>query len=148
MFIFNFFKKQFHMKILKRSYYKKGECKLCGRCCHNIYVRHDYKVIQNESEFEKIKNEDGSSFYQNVEVVGCDDFGLLFSCKMYDKERKLCKNHWFRPLICRKYPDEAIFKMGATLKEDCGYYFEPIESFKEVYKKTSKKPIKNFDQSD
>ena len=144
----NYLKKQFYLKILKRNYFKKGVCKKCGRCCHNIYVRHDYKTIKTKEEFEKIKSQDGSTFYKNVEVVGVDDFGLLFSCKMYDPIKKLCKHHRFRPLICRKYPDEAIFKMGAQLKEDCGYYFEPIESFKEVYLKISKKPFKNFDQSD
>ena len=50
--IFEKIKKFYHLKILKRRYYRHGKCAMCGCCCENIYVRHEGKVIQSENEFE------------------------------------------------------------------------------------------------
>ena len=117
---------------------------MCGACCRNIYVRHDENVIKTEEEFKKIQDTETYSFYQHIKVIDKDDFGLIFECEKFDKEKNLCKDHKKRPPICKNYPSEEIFKMGACLKDDCGYYFEPIESFEEVFKKISKKPQKNI----
>ena len=144
--LFSFFKKQYHLKILKRRYYRFGNCLKCGSCCENIYVRHSNKIIQTEEEFEEIKKQDNYSFYRHIEIIDKDEFGLIFACQKYDKEKKLCKNHKKRPSICSNYPSEEIFMMGACLKEGCGYRFEPIEKFDEIFKKISKKPVKNFEQ--
>ncbi len=145
MTLFEKIKKFYHQKILKRNYYRFGKCKQCGRCCANIYVRHGKDIIKEESEFENIKKTDDYSFYQHIEVIGKDDFGLIFECKKFDKEKKLCKDHKNRPPICRNYPSEEIFKMGAQLQSDCGYSFEPIEKFCEVFEKVNKKPPKDFE---
>jgi len=142
--IFDFFKKQYHLKILKRRYYRHGKCKMCGCCCENIYVRHNNSIIKSKEEFIKIKKEDCYSFYQHITVVGKDDFGLIFSCDKFDKEKRICTQHKKRPSICSKYPTEDIFSMGASLKDDCGYSFEPIEKFDEIFKKVLKKFLKNF----
>lgn len=144
----NFFekiKKFYHQKILKRKYYRIGKCVMCGACCENIYVRHAGKIIKNEQEFKKILEEDGYAFYKHIRIIGCDDFGLLFACNKFDKEKRLCSDHKHRPLICRKYPHEVIFSFGASLKETCGYSFVPIESFSEVFSKIKKKPVKEFE---
>lgn len=142
---FNFLKKQFHTKILKRKYYRFGTCNKCGSCCQNIYVRHKDNIIKTEEEFQKIQDNETYPFYQHIKVIGKDDFGLIFECEKFDKEKKLCKQHNKRPDICRKYPSEEIFKMGACLKEGCGYYFEPIEKFSEVFARINKKPVKDFE---
>lgn len=144
--LFSFIKKQYHLKILKRRYWRFGSCVKCGCCCENIYVRHNGAVIQDEETFEKIKKEDDYSFYKHIEIIGKDEFGLIFSCQKFDKEKRLCTAHKSRPSICSNYPSEDIFKMGACLKEGCGYRFEPIEKFDEVFKKVSKKPVKDFEQ--
>ncbi len=138
-------KKFYHLKILRKKYYRKGQCNRCGCCCENIYVRHNSKVISSTEEFEKIKNEDSYSFYQHISVVGKDDFGLLFSCDKFDKEKRICKDHKNRPSICRNYPSEEIFSFGARLQEKCGYSFEPVESFAEVFEKIQKKKPSPFD---
>ena len=117
---------------------------MCGCCCENIYVRHGRKVIETEEEFKKIKENDDYIFYKHISPIGKDDFGLIFECNKFDKEKRLCKDHKNRPSICRNYPSEEIFKMGAQLKDECGYHFEPIEKFEEVFKKISKRPIKNI----
>ena len=81
----NFFKKIhkfYYSKILKKKYFKIGTCLKCGCCCENIYVRHNGKVINNSDEFENIKKIDPYSFYKHIEIVGKDDFGLIFTCKI------------------------------------------------------------------
>ena len=142
----DFIKKQYYMKILKRRYFRHGFCRMCGECCRNIYVRHGKNIIKNQEQFEQIKKSEDYIFYHHIKVIGSDDFGLIFECEKFDKEKHICTDHKNRPPICRNYPSEEIFKMGATLKDDCGYSFEPIEKFDEVFKKVMKKPIKNFDE--
>ncbi len=145
MTLFDTIKKFYYLKILKRRYYRHGNCIKCGACCKNIYVRHNQKVIKTEEEFEKIKSTDDYSFYQYIEVIGSDDFGLIFACNKYDSEKKLCKDHKHRPSICINYPSEEIFSFGAQLQDKCGYSFEPIEKFSEVFEKVNKKPVKEFE---
>ena len=144
--IFNKIKKFYHLKILKRRYFRNGFCKKCGCCCENIYVRHKNNVIKTQEEFEEIKKTDSYSFYQHITPVNQDDFGLIFECDRFDKEKRLCKDHKKRPSICINYPSEEIFSFGARLQDCCGYSFEPIEKFEEIFKKISKKPVKNFEE--
>ena len=138
-------KKQYYLKILKRKYYRLGKCDKCGCCCENIYVWHKSSVIKTQEEFEEIKKVDSYSFYQHIKVVGKDDFGLIFECEKFDKVKRICKEHKKRPSICKNYPSEQIFSFGAQLQEKCGYRFEPIEKFSEIYAKICKKPPKNFE---
>ena len=144
--VFNKIKKFYHLKILKKRYYRLGSCNCCGACCENIYVRHNGSVIKTEEEFYKIKKEDNYPFYQFIKVIKKDDFGLVFECTKFDKEKRLCKDHKNRPSICRNYPSEEIFSFGAQLQDNCGFSFAPIQSFEEVFKKISKKPVKNFEK--
>ena len=139
-------KKFYHLKILKRRYYRLGKCAQCGCCCENIYVRHEGKVIQSENEFESIKNNDDYSFYKHISIIGKDDFGLIFSCNKFDKEKRLCTDHKNRPSICKNYPSEQIFSFGAQLQDKCGYSFEPIEKFDEILNKVLKQPVKKFEE--
>ena len=46
-------KKYYHLKILKRRYFRLGKCLKCGSCCENIYIRHNGQVIKNKEEFDK-----------------------------------------------------------------------------------------------
>ncbi len=144
--IYQKLKKFYYKRIKNKRYFRFGKCKMCGACCQNIYVRHNNKIIKTEEEFNDIKNKDDYIFYKYVNVVGSDDFGLIFSCSKFDKEKKLCTVHKKRPPICRNYPSEEIFTFGACLQENCGYRFEPIESFSEIFNKVSKKPVKNFSE--
>ena len=138
-------KKFYCLKILKKKYFRTGKCLKCGCCCENIYVRHNGQVIKTKEEFEEIKQNDSYSFYQHISIVSQDDFGLIFECNRFDKEKRICTNHKKRPSICRNYPSEEIFSFGACLQEQCGFKFEPIESFEEVFCKICKKPIKEFE---
>ena len=124
-------------KLIGRKYYKEGKCKGCGRCCENIYVNHGKSgFIKTEEEFFNLKR--FNLFYNDLDIIGKDEFGLLFKCKNLDKKTMRCKIHWRRPLLCRKYPMEEIFKMGGILAPDCGYKLKPVNSFKEMLEKLTK----------
>ena len=123
--------------ILKRNYIRTGSCKGCGRCCREIYVRHGKETIRNEEEYEKLRS--SHSFYSFLKPVGKDEIGLIFECTKLDPETKKCKIHPFRPLLCRRYPQEEIFMMGGDISAGCGYKFIPIRTFNSVLKEVAKK---------
>jgi|InofroStandDraft_1065614.scaffolds.fasta_scaffold03150_10 hypothetical protein len=129
-------KKFIYLKILKRKYYRVGNCAKCGRCCKNIYVKHGKSFISDPDLFNKLKPL--HPFYFDLEIIGKDEVGLLFACKNLDEAARTCKIHNKRAKICRDYPMEEILKMGGTLAEGCGYRFEPIEKFSEILDKMSR----------
>lgn len=135
--IIGFIKKLVHKYILRRKYYRIGQCNRCGMCCQRIYVRHKKSVVKTDEEFKKLKRL--HPFYTYLEVIDKDDLGLVFKCNNFDKEKKICSIHNSRPGICRRYPSEQIFSMGAILSDDCGYSFTPIETFDEVLKHVKRK---------
>ena len=129
-------KKFFLANILKKHYYRTGKCKGCGQCCTHIYVKHFKHVLKDEAEFKKLQYL--HKFYSDLEIIDKDELGLVFECKNLDKETKRCKIHFFRPGICRRYPQEELFEMGGTISETCGYKMVPIYEFKEVMEKVKK----------
>lgn len=76
--MFKEIKKFIYTKILRRKYYRKGNCLGCGKCCKKIYVQTSKHVIQEEKEFEKLKLL--HRFYTYLTVVGKDETGLVFAC--------------------------------------------------------------------
>ena len=126
-------KKFIYTKILRRKYYRAGNCLGCGKCCRKIYVKTSKHVIQDEKEFEKLKFL--HRFYTYLTVVDKDDTGLVFSCSNLDEKTHLCKIHKKRPGICKRYPQEELFMMGGDLSDNCGYKMIPIIPFSEVLEK-------------
>lgn len=131
--MFNDIKKFIYTKILRRKYYRAGNCLGCGKCCRKIYVKTGRHVIQEEKEFEKLKLL--HRFYSYLNVIDKDETGLVFSCSNLDADTSLCKIHKNRPGICRRYPQEELFTMGGELSEGCGYKMIPIISFSEIMEK-------------
>ncbi len=130
-------KKLFYKYILRRTYYRYGKCARCGDCCSKIYVNHKKGIIKDEEIFLRLKKL--HPFYTFLEIIDKDNNGLVFKCNKFDKKKNICTIHKFRPTICRRYPSEEILKMHGVMSEKCGFYFKPIESFKEVLEKESKK---------
>lgn len=139
--IFGIITKFINKYILRKKYVRNGKCKRCGACCSRIYVRHGRHTINSEKEFTILKHL--HPFYSYLQVEGKDNIGLIFSCSNFDEEKHLCKIHKQRPGICRRYPDEIIFSMGASLSDGCGYTFKPIDKFSDVLKSLEKRPLKN-----
>ncbi len=123
-------KKFIHKYILRRKYYRTGQCIRCGDCCSKIYVNHQKGMIKDEETFKKLQNL--HPFYTYLEVVDKDDNGLVFKCNKFDKEKHICTIHKIRPGICRRYPSEVILKMNGVMSEECGYKFTPIDTFEDV----------------
>ena len=132
-----FLKKIFYKYILKRKYFRYGSCNRCGDCCSKIYVNHKKDTIKTVEEFEKLKKL--HPFYTFLEVIDKDINGLVFKCNKFDKEKHICTIHKFRPGICRRYPSEIILNMNGAMSDKCGFYFKPIDSFKDILKKQQKK---------
>lgn len=140
--MFKKLKKFFYTRILKRKFYRTGQCLGCGRCCEKIYVKHGKTVIQDEARFEKLRYL--HPFYMDLTVVGKDETGLIFSCSNLDENTHLCKIHDKRAGICKRYPQEEIFSMGGELGKECGYKFTPIVPFSEILNNMMKKKIKKI----
>ena len=134
-------KKFIYINILHKKYYRAGSCKRCGACCKRIYVSHGKHTIDSEEEFKKLQGQ--YPFYSYLKVDDKDDIGLVFSCANFDEEKHICRIHKTRPGICRRYPDEFVFTMGACLSDGCGYSFTPIENFIYVFADVQKRPVKN-----
>lgn len=125
------------LKILGKKYLRKGKCKACGKCCKGIHVRHSDHLIQDEKEFEELKKL--HFFYNYLEVIEKNELGLVFACTKVHPETGKCTAYKQRALICRVYPQEELFMLGGHISEDCGFYFEPIQTFEEVFEKTLNK---------
>lgn len=134
-------KKFFLSKILRKKYIRTGSCKGCGRCCQKIYVRHASDVIKTQEEFDRLKTL--HFFYGYLEVVGKDEVGLVFECTKLDKETGRCTAYNKRAVLCRQYPQEEIFMMGGSITDDCGYSFEPIIKFDEIFDKVKLKSLQD-----
>lgn len=140
--LFQILKEFIYKYILRKKYFRYGKCNRCGACCTRIYVKHQKGTVKTEKEFEILKKL--HPFYTYLTVIDKDETGLVFKCSNFDPEQHICKIHKKRPGICRRYPDEIIFSMGAALDEKCGFYFKPIVKFKDVLKNAGKKPIKSY----
>ena len=64
-------KKFFNLYILRRKYYRVGQCNACGRCCQKIYVKHK-NVIQTEEEFKKAKLESNNLIIDNIDLLNIE----------------------------------------------------------------------------
>ena len=140
--LFQILKEFVYKYILRKKYFRYGKCNRCGACCTRIYVKHQKDTVKTEKEFEILKKL--HPFYTYLTVIDKDETGLVFKCSNFDPEKRICKIHKKRPGICRRYPDEVIFSMGAALDENCGFYFKPIVKFKDVLKNVGKKPVKSY----
>ena len=131
----------FYKYILNKKYYRYGKCNRCGACCTNIYIRHKNSVIKTKEQFFEILKNDPTKFYKQIQITGVDDLGVTFKCSKYNSKEKKCNIHFFRPLICRKYPSEEIFKFNAILSPECGFKFKPIDSFSKVLDNLQKRTM-------
>lgn len=134
------FRKFFACNVLGQKYIRTGKCKACGRCCQGINIKHAGRMISDIKEFESLQKQ--HYFYTFLKVVDDSKFGLVFECTKLDKEAGNCTAYNQRALLCREYPQEAIFMMGGTIGAECGFKFTPIKSFDKVLLNVQKKTKK------
>lgn len=123
------------LKILKINYWRKGKCNQCGQCCRTITLRYPDKLLTTEAEFEQLKKV-LPRFEQFHLSDRADNGVLLFTCEFL-KDNK-CSLYHLRSLYCRFYPhfSNKFIKMGGKPLASCGFYYEPVVTFTEVFEKT------------
>ena len=110
-----------------------GECKQCGDCCRSLMLIESRGVVRSKRYFRKLQKR--SPFYQNLEIIGTDDAGILiFSCKLLGEDGR-CSRYEERPDICREFPNIFMFRHGGKLDDDCGYKVQEKVAFKDVLQK-------------
>ena len=80
-------------------------------------------VIQTEEEFKRLQRL--HPFYTYLKVIDQDETGLVFECTNLDKETKKCKIHKKRPGICRRYPQEELYRQPAKVWEARNFLPQP-----------------------
>lgn len=99
----------------KQSYEITGSCNKCGKCCETIYAAYMY----NEKEFKLMQK--FFPAYKRFYIKYKDaDGNLVFGCKKYLREKKLCGDYKHRPSVCRKYPQKRLVQY-AEMPDGCGY---------------------------
>lgn len=85
-----------------KKYKRVGVCSSCGDCCNSI----TYQVNWDTPDYE---------------VLGVENV----SCKMWDKEKKVCKNYLMRAMVCRVFPMKPD---DLKYLPHCTYKFEEIKN--------------------
>jgi Fe-S-cluster containining protein len=120
-------------KLFRRLYWRQGKCKQCGQCCKTITLRFPVKLLTRESEFEYLK--EAMPRFNNFYISGKADNGvLLFACKFLTEDNR-CSVYYMRSMFCRFYPHfgTKFIKMGGQPLPGCGFYYEPVTTFKEFF---------------
>ncbi|MEW5822571.1 MAG: YkgJ family cysteine cluster protein [Cyanobacteriota bacterium] len=133
-------KKLFNLLGIK--HWRSGKCNKCGHCCRTITFRFPDKLLTRESEFEYLKKQ--MPRFENFYISGKADNGvLLFTCKFLTDDNK-CGVYYMRSPFCRYYPhfDSKFIRMGGQPLEGCGFYYEPVVPFDEVFEKQKNKLVK------
>jgi uncharacterized protein len=101
------------------------DCKLCGKCCHNVSVEVDEPETDEElDEYLWLILHKGVTIYINE-----DQWYVEFQtpCKMLDKKRK-CRIYDQRPELCKKYSSKNCLHHGEGDYFD--HYFKTAEELK------------------
>lgn len=129
-------------KLLGIRHWRAGKCKQCGQCCRTITFRFPDKLLTRESEFEYLKK--AMPRFEHFFISGKADNGvLLFTCKFLTEENKCGVYHW-RSFFCRFYPhfSSKFIKIGGQPLPGCGFYYEPVVKFKELFDKKKTATVK------
>lgn len=122
--------KYFIESLMGKQYIKSGHCLGCGSCCKNISVKHGKKVIDTLEQFEALQRK--FPVYRMFKIMDNTENGLVFQCIYLNEKSGKCIDYENRPPLCRNYPNEVIFRLGANLADTCGYKFKPIKPFNKV----------------
>ncbi len=130
-------------KFLKTLFNKKdkisvlGQCNMCGECCKAIHIYDRGKWLSDEDRLLELQNEDER--YKRLVIIGKIQKGYLtLKCTSLGSDGK-CKDYATRFDFCNSYPNPLIFKNGARLGDDCGFFLKHSLSFEKVLKKKMKK---------
>jgi len=113
-FIFNLAKKPFGTK-----WALKGKCKKCGRCCQDVTLEINPKLLNNRFTTDLVVRWISWAFNFRLKEVDYDRCRLVFGCNNLNTDGT-CKDYRWRPNICRNYPIMDYFERP-SLFNTCGY---------------------------
>lgn len=104
----------------KTKWHLTGKCKKCGKCCHNIALKIEPRLLTSRVITELLIVR-WVSWLFNFQLIWIDyqKYYLVFRCKNL-KPDGTCKDYKWRPNICRNYPIVDFFDEPA-LSDTCGY---------------------------
>ena len=113
-FIFNLVKKPF-----KTKWILEGKCRKCGRCCRDIGMKIDPRLLQSSLITDIIVRWISWLFNFELKHIEYDSLLIVFTCKKSTPEGT-CGDYKWRPNICRNYPIVDYFDKPG-LFDTCGY---------------------------
>ena len=100
--------------ILQDPFKFVGGCKRCGKCCQQMLLTANGKLIESEAEFEELCKKDPG--FQRWVPSGKNPRGVpYFSCRYLSSEG-LCTDYENRQPVCRAFPS-----FPSALKPNCGF---------------------------
>lgn len=106
-------------KPLRTRWILSGKCKKCGRCCREIHLKIDPRLLNNRFTFSLITMWISWLFCFYLKRVDRRRNYLVFGCKKL-KWNGQCGAYYWRPNVCRNYPLVDYFEKPALIR-GCGY---------------------------
>lgn len=125
---------------------KTAGCNMCGKCCEAIRLTVPHEHFAPSSgyryrdadfiweNFIPMSKEEALAINPNLFEAGLDEEteSYYYSCKLYDKDTKLCKAHDKRPHTCRGFPwyGNPINNHSLQMHLTCSYWLDvPVEAW-------------------
>ena len=113
-FVSNIVKKPFRTK-----WALDGKCKKCGKCCRDIKLAIDPRLLSNTFTRELVIRWTSWVMGFYLKAIEYDPPYLVFGCKNLLSDGS-CADYKWRPNVCRNYPLVDFFEEPA-LFDTCGY---------------------------
>jgi len=113
-FITNIVKKPF-----KTRWVLYGNCKKCGKCCKDIKLAVNPRLLTNSFTRELVVRWTSWVMGFHLKRIEYDPPYLVFSCKILCPDGT-CGDYKWRPNVCRNYPLVDFFEEPALFKT-CGF---------------------------
>ncbi len=115
--------------LLDRVFRFDGECKQCGKCCRDVMLFYEQKLIESKEEFDGVCKK--LPDYKRFVPSKTDHGRIRFACEKLNSVGH-CTDYENRPASCSIYPNYVT----PHLKEGCGYRMKiepgPISGIKEM----------------
>lgn len=119
-------------RLLEQIFRFGGQCRQCGKCCRDVMLFYDGKLIESEKEYEaacKMLPE-----YARFVPARTSNGRIGFACSKLSPSGR-CLDYQNRPESCRIFPNYVT----PNLKENCGYTMMLALDAKSEEKKDIKK---------
>lgn len=124
-------------KFLKTRWVREGACGQSGECCEVILMVAP-RFFERRPGWLAAFAALGEVLYPFRFQQISQDQRLMMTCENFDSKARHCRNHRFRPKICRDYPPVEFFKRPALFR-GCGFQIHLRQNgFAEALKRASR----------